>query len=356
MKNDADNPNLVGKDKAPGGNKGETGRNWTPYLIGGIVGLLLVIFGMTNCWFGHSWNAATCTAPKTCADCGKTEGNAIGHSYTAATATAPKTCKLCGRTEGKIVETHTHSWAEATCIAPKHCTSCGETIGTVAAHQWSGSTCAVCGAASGVTTSPSGGKADNAFADLRIGDTVNFGEYEQDNNRNNGKEDIEWIVIDKSGEKVLLMSRLALDSVPYHSFSTNVTWEDCTLRDWLNDTFYNSAFAASEKDLILTTTVSADKNPDFPKVNPGASTSDKIYILSADEALYYFPNFQDRACTATKYTQAKGVAKCWWWLRTPGASQDTAASVNSNGVWDENGSDVAGTKGSVRPVLWVSTE
>lgn len=30
----------------------------------------------------HTWTAATCTTPKTCSICGKTEGNALGHNYT----------------------------------------------------------------------------------------------------------------------------------------------------------------------------------------------------------------------------------------------------------------------------------
>lgn len=47
----------------------------------------------------HSWSAATCTAPKTCA-CGATEGAAAGHNWKAATCTAPKTCATCGATEG----------------------------------------------------------------------------------------------------------------------------------------------------------------------------------------------------------------------------------------------------------------
>lgn len=199
-------------------------------------------------------------------------------------------------------------------------------------------------------------KQEPRFSNVDIGDTVYFGSYEQDNNTGNDDEAIEWVVLDKRNGSALLMSKYALDSRPYHSSSSNVTWEKCSLRQWLNGSFLNSAFSSDEQSYILTTDVSADKNPDFPKINPGSSTQDKIYILSVNEALYYFPDYQDRACTATKYTQSKGVVKCWWWLRTPGESQDTAASINSNGSWDETGSDVAGSKGSVRPVLWVKTD
>lgn len=77
MKNDVKYPKKnEGTESAAGGGGGKN-KNWTPYLIGGILGLILVIFGMTNCWFGHKWSTATYTAPKTCLACGKTEGNPL---------------------------------------------------------------------------------------------------------------------------------------------------------------------------------------------------------------------------------------------------------------------------------------
>lgn len=40
----------------------------------------------------HNFLLATCTAPKTCLSCGKTEGSANGHSWESATCTSPKKC------------------------------------------------------------------------------------------------------------------------------------------------------------------------------------------------------------------------------------------------------------------------
>ena len=85
------------------------------------------IFGYLNCWFGHAWQAADCTTPKTCTRCGATEGEALGHSWTEATCTTPKTCTRCGATKGKA---RGHSWKEATYDAPKTCSVCGLTTGT----------------------------------------------------------------------------------------------------------------------------------------------------------------------------------------------------------------------------------
>lgn len=47
----------------------------------------------------HSFSAPTCTQAGKCS-CGATNGSAKGHTWQNATCTAPKTCKVCGATEG----------------------------------------------------------------------------------------------------------------------------------------------------------------------------------------------------------------------------------------------------------------
>lgn len=41
---------------------------------------------------------------------------------------------------------------------------------------------------------------------------------------------------------MLLLSEKSLDEKPYNMKAANVTWETCTLRDWLNNTFIHEAF------------------------------------------------------------------------------------------------------------------
>lgn len=74
------------------------------------------------------------------------------------------------------------------------------------------------------------------------GNVVTYGHYEQDNDTANGKEPIEWVVLDVQGDKALLISKYGLDVRPYNTEYNHVTWEECTLRTWLNDTFLNAAF------------------------------------------------------------------------------------------------------------------
>ena len=50
---------------------------------------------------------------------------------------------------------------------------------------------------------------------VSVGDTVCFGTYEQDNDTSNGTENIEWKVLAKENNKVLIISKYALDCQVY---------------------------------------------------------------------------------------------------------------------------------------------
>ena len=135
---------------------------------------------------------------------------------------------------------------------------------------------------------------------LEVGDTYICGKYEQDNDTSNGAEAIEWIVLDKDGDKVLLISKYLLDCQPYHTEVTDVTWETCSLRQWLNGTFAEAAFSADEAERILTTTVSAAVNPEY-SADPGNDTEDKVFLLGISEAETYFETLEERVCVPTEY-------------------------------------------------------
>ena len=99
-------------------------------------------------------------------------------------------------------------------------------------------------------------KSTSDFSKLKTGDIFTFGSYEQDNDTSNGKEPIEWIVLSKNDKEMLVLSRYALDHKPYNEeFVDKITWEECTLRKWINDDFYNAAFNKTEKNLIETKTL-----------------------------------------------------------------------------------------------------
>ena len=202
----------------------------------------------------------------------------------------------------------------------------------------------------------------------KTGDYVFFGAYEQDNNTSNGKEDIEWLVLEVKDGKALVISKYALDCKQYNTSYTDVTWETCTLRKWLNNDFINAGFNADEKAMISSVTVSADKNPEY-STNPGNATQDQVFLLSITEAYKYFSSDSARQCKPTEYAVARGAyvnrydGNCWWWLRSPGDSQFHAADVLEDGDVYENGSDVNGHgnyvnigNSAVRPALWINLD
>ena len=211
------------------------------------------------------------------------------------------------------------------------------------------------------TPKPTAAPIPTVNPDVQVGDYVFFGSYEQDNNTSNGKEEIEWLVLDVEDGKALVISKYALDCQPYNTLYTNVTWETCTLRNWLNGTFYNSAFSSGEKSNIVTSYLSAEDNYG---TDAGNSTNDKIFLLSISEAKKYFSLNSARQCKPTAYAKAQGTStsgfygNCLWWLRSPGYYQYDASYVLSDGFVDDRGfgdSVYYGNYG-VRPALWINLE
>ena len=214
-------------------------------------------------------------------------------------------------------------------------------------------------------------------AKFAVGNYVTFGTYPQ-TKAGNDATPIEWLVLARDGDKALLISRYGLDAQPYNKDYTSVTWETCTLRKWLNGTFYNKAFSSAEQEAILTTNVDNSKNQCYSGWNTsgGNNTQDKVFLLSYAEANKYFDveNWQNNGATdnvksrvaPTVYAIAQGAGKIssyktddgidagWWWLRSPGNYQDFAAVVDTDGSL--RNITVNYVSGSVCPALWVNIE
>ena len=136
-----------------------------------------------------------------------------------------------------------------------------------------------------------------------------------------------------------------------------VNWANCSLRYWLNDSFYYTAFDQSQRAYILASACPMDENPDYYVHDPGGDTYDYVFLLSWLEIDRYFYG-KDNTCSPTSYAIAQGTwvnenNKCWWWTRTLGFNQDDTQCVYSHGGIDLNGSGVWDTGGGVRPAVWV---
>ena len=205
-----------------------------------------------------------------------------------------------------------------------------------------------------------------SIKNAEVGDTVTLGSYEQDNNTSNGKEDIEWFVLAKEDNRTLVVSKYTLDCKPYNTEFEDITWEDCTLRRWLNNSFYIMAFNAEEQRLIVQSNVTAEKNT-VASTNPGNDTTDNVFLLSISEAEKYFATDEARMCAPTEYAiaqgaetfdefQVNGESSCWWWLRTSGAARGWASRVSYIGSVNVNGDYVVSEGYTVRPAMWLSLE
>lgn len=204
------------------------------------------------------------------------------------------------------------------------------------------------------------------------GDRIIFGRFEQDD-KTSAPEDIEWIVLARSGNKRLLISRYILTTLPFdknHKVADDreniaeagrvpAPWEKSSLRKWLNGTFYTTAFDKVEQSVIQTTRVTNEGNTGF-NIKGGAATKDKIFLLSISEATKYFSKDANRKTSKTNYAKniySLGKRYNWWWLRSPGMHYDFAAIVMSGGGYTEDSGDWQGrganNPGGVRPVMWI---
>ena len=186
-----------------------------------------------------------------------------------------------------------------------------------------------------------------------IGDIIQFGAYQ-------------WRVLDVQAGRALIISVNVLEQRIYHAQSGSITWADCSLRNYLNDAFYNSeAFTSSDRSRIVQVT-NTNANNQWYDTNGGTNTLDRIFLLSLNEVVDYFGDSGQLANKPTsdifwigdQYNSQRiatyNDVSTWWWLRSPGGSNDNASNVGGGGLILVNGNDVNNYEGGVRPALWIS--
>ena len=184
---------------------------------------------------------------------------------------------------------------------------------------------------------------DNLFKNTKVGDYIKFGNYPQTANGQN--QPIEWQVLSKENNKMLVISKYGLEVRRFDSGSNN--WRNSEIRKWLNGEFYNKAFNEKEKKSIKSSNLS------------DVGTSDNVFLLSKEEAEKYFVNDNARRCKATEYSVKNGACKNdegygYWWLRShyPNCSNIVFNVSNVGDVDDCD--DVSIGDDIVRPALWIN--
>lgn len=194
-------------------------------------------------------------------------------------------------------------------------------------------------------------------------------------------EPIRWRVLDTADGKALLLSDQVLDGKRYHEEQKEVTWQNSTLRSWLNgyeknekQNFIDCAFREEEQKALVTTSLTNEGNLHYATVG-GADTKDKVFLLSENEVYatrnalnygfindYTDPVGRDEArrCKSSTYAKSLGVwsnheeefaGNCIWWLRSPGQFQNFAAYVCNYGFIRNYGDRVNSGRMGVRPAI-----
>lgn len=201
-----------------------------------------------------------------------------------------------------------------------------------------------------------------------VGDTVTFGTYEQNNNYSDGNENIEWVVIDKQEDKIMVVSKYIIAGQPFNTTNEgHISWENCTLRKWLNNDFLNEAFSDAEKKLITDTTIFSTEY--LAHSTTDYSTTDKIFLLSENErnmlssvdALKGIVTesvialFSDAANSDVANINPSNFEPLWWLRTTWEDADDSCASVVCRVDYDGWIYAVEENAG-VRPAMWISLE
>lgn len=176
--------------------------------------------------------------------------------------------------------------------------------------------------------------------------TITFGSYQN--------EAIQWYKLDEEDGKALLLSVHALASRPFSE--TPSTWDNSSLRTWLNHDFYQEAFDQEERSSILNTGL---ESPDDLKygTKAGKDTEDYVFLLSASEAETYLSK-GETTTSPTKYAAAQGAytnekGDCAWWLRSPGINDNGPAYYSSQGDIGTRAHIASESIIGVRPAIWV---
>lgn len=158
-----------------------------------------------------------------------------------------------------------------------------------------------------------------------IGTSVLFGEYK-------------WLIVEKEADKALLVKSEPINGYAYHETNENITWAECSLRDYLNAEFMDETFCQQMKDRILDTEIVVPDNKQY-RTKGGKNTVDKVFLLNDNQAQEYKEILDN-------YSRD-------WWLINPGNSQNTAQYVSYGEIMDY-GYEVSNTNIYIRPAMWVS--
>lgn len=200
-------------------------------------------------------------------------------------------------------------------------------------------------------------------------------------------EPIKWRVLEVNDGRALLLADQVLDDQKYNQKFEIITWENCSMRSWLNGreaiinqdgidytntNFINTAFNVDEQKSIMTTKIINDNSSRY-ETDGGSDTLDKIFLLSESETYtekaekygftkYASTNDEGRTAQYSTYAYAMGCFKSIvknyttngrWWLRSPG-TRCCAVDISEFGDGKQSGISINSNDCGVRPALYLN--
>ena len=193
-------------------------------------------------------------------------------------------------------------------------------------------------------------------------------------------EPLQWRVLDLSTG--LAMCETVIDSQPYNNYSLDEkgisygdagktyyanNYAESSMRQWLNNDFYNTAFTNAQKSKIAETTIDNSAYDPSYSVYDSASTTDKVFLLSYSDVLNPAYGFEtttesssSRVALYSDYARCQGLdvsslptyGCTYWWLRSAGYFSYLACFVYGYDGWIyRNFSGVFYTDVGVRPAI-----
>lgn len=158
---------------------------------------------------------------------------------------------------------------------------------------------------------------------------------------------IQWRVISIASDGIYVVSEKILDWKQYHNVHESITWADCTLRTWLNGSFYNFAFSSTEKKAVKSTHLI---NEDYADNDGGIDTYDRVWIPSLKDLKS--SDYFTRIVHGTAYSKGVVGNESWsqgWFLRSPGYYQYLVLAIDYDGAL-RNDRSVSAWNG-IRPAM-----
>ena len=202
---------------------------------------------------------------------------------------------------------------------------------------------------------------------------------------------LRWRVLDIQENRALLLADRMPDCVPFHNGEEDVTWDECTLRSWLNgygaeankrgtdytgNGFIDRAFTAQEQEAILPVLCGNPANRDYG-TDSGRDTEDRLFILSNEEVFegenagrYGFHASRDYDDPAKRFTStlyAKCMGSWWspvdkyagnsfWFMRTNGYTSRSVTYICDFGFIYSRGTLATCSDAGVLPAMWIDLD